>query len=249
MSEQGALPPAGWYPDPQGPGNERWFDGQSWTTGVRPVPAPVPAPAPTPVWETPQPTPVPAPAWETPQPATPDSSAQPYQPPTPQQPAQPYLGQPYQQPMHQPVQQPWQQPQKQGMSTGAKVAIALGSVVGAFVLLGIIAAVAIPVFLNQRDKAAVGDLAALTCQDLAGQVALDSVDQPTDDGHWIVEVADVWLVEDARDQVVPPTGADEAFVLTCAGTAVWDDQLEEPVQIDLYVDSRMDRVYYLFWGE
>lgn len=43
-------------------------------------------------------------------------------------------------------------PARQGMSTGAKVAIALGGAVAGLVVLGILAAIAIPVFLNQRAK-------------------------------------------------------------------------------------------------
>ena len=35
-------PPAGWYPDPNGTGNWRWWDGQSWTDHVQ-APAPQPA--------------------------------------------------------------------------------------------------------------------------------------------------------------------------------------------------------------
>ncbi|MBJ7331616.1 MAG: DUF4870 domain-containing protein [Solirubrobacteraceae bacterium] len=30
-------PPPGWYPDPQGQGAERWWDGTQWTANQRPV--------------------------------------------------------------------------------------------------------------------------------------------------------------------------------------------------------------------
>ncbi len=46
MSSQGT--PAGWYPDPQQPGIERWWDGTTWGDQVRPVDAPVVPPAPAP---------------------------------------------------------------------------------------------------------------------------------------------------------------------------------------------------------
>jgi hypothetical protein len=39
--------PAGWYPDPSTPGQERWWDGAAWSEAVRPVQAP-PPPAPPP---------------------------------------------------------------------------------------------------------------------------------------------------------------------------------------------------------
>lgn len=231
MSDQGTqTPPAGWYPDPQGPGNERWFDGQSWTTGLRPVAAP-------------------APAWQPPQEQQPAVQPQetalqlPYQPAV-QQPFQQPAAQPFQQPLH----QAWQQPEKKGMSTGAKVLIVLASIVVGLVLLGIIAAVAIPVFLSQRSASQAAGLSAVTCEALAGQVATDSAASPTDDGHWVVEVTAVRLIEDARTGVTKPAAGAEEFVMSCLGTAVWDDDLEEPVQIDLFVDSEMERVYYLSWG-
>lgn len=45
MVESGALPPAGWYPDPRDPSSRRWWDGLAWTGHVRtPEPAPVVAP-------------------------------------------------------------------------------------------------------------------------------------------------------------------------------------------------------------
>ncbi|MFC8681923.1 DUF2510 domain-containing protein [Microbacterium ureisolvens] len=34
------LPPAGWYPDPHGVAEQRWWDGQSWTEHVHPAPQP-----------------------------------------------------------------------------------------------------------------------------------------------------------------------------------------------------------------
>ncbi|TQK43441.1 uncharacterized protein DUF2510 [Streptomyces sp. SLBN-118] len=37
--------PAGWFPDPNTPGTERWWDGTAWTAHTRPVQAQVPVPA------------------------------------------------------------------------------------------------------------------------------------------------------------------------------------------------------------
>lgn len=33
------LPPAGWYPDPNGSAQQRWWNGQSWTNDLAPVAA------------------------------------------------------------------------------------------------------------------------------------------------------------------------------------------------------------------
>ncbi len=32
LVSDGALPPAGYYPDPQDPGRQRWWDGHDWAT-------------------------------------------------------------------------------------------------------------------------------------------------------------------------------------------------------------------------
>jgi hypothetical protein len=39
------LPPPGWYPDPAGPGQLRWWTGTSWWWATQPGPLPPPAPA------------------------------------------------------------------------------------------------------------------------------------------------------------------------------------------------------------
>lgn len=41
-------PVAGWYPDPQAPGSQRFWDGAAWTDQVRPAAAAVPPPPPSP---------------------------------------------------------------------------------------------------------------------------------------------------------------------------------------------------------
>ena len=45
-SSPGPLPPMGWYPDPAGSGEERYWDGSAWTANLRPV-SPPPMTAPT----------------------------------------------------------------------------------------------------------------------------------------------------------------------------------------------------------
>jgi hypothetical protein len=86
-----------------------------------------------------RPAPVAPPAWPAQQPPAyaPVSSAPPSYPP----------------PGYQPGAPAWPTPTVSTMSVGMKVLIAIASVIGGFILLGILAAIAIPVFLNQRAKA------------------------------------------------------------------------------------------------
>ena len=74
----GALPPAGWYPDPYGAPFERWWDGQQWTehTNTPAAPEPVPPAKPEPYT---QPDPF----------AQPEPYAQPYAQPEPYRQAEP----------------------------------------------------------------------------------------------------------------------------------------------------------------
>ncbi len=64
-SPTGQLPPMGWYPDPAGSGDERYWDGSGWTANVRPAePAPAATPpAPAQPWTPPAPAPGPWSAW------------------------------------------------------------------------------------------------------------------------------------------------------------------------------------------
>ena len=42
--DNGAIPSAGWYEDPDHPGVERYWDGAAWTDDVRPPPTSAPPP-------------------------------------------------------------------------------------------------------------------------------------------------------------------------------------------------------------
>ncbi|GAA3770567.1 hypothetical protein GCM10022240_23530 [Microbacterium kribbense] len=46
MSTSSPQPPAGWYPDPQGDGNQRWWNGVAWADQTRPAPVPPPPASP-----------------------------------------------------------------------------------------------------------------------------------------------------------------------------------------------------------
>lgn len=90
------LPAAGWYHDPSGEPQQRWWDGTTWTDHVLPLETPAPV-----VEEEPLTAPAPAPAFAPPPPApfTPPASpyapqAAPYAPPGAYAPRQPAPGYP-----------------------------------------------------------------------------------------------------------------------------------------------------------
>lgn len=60
VSDQTAAVPAGWYPDPYGVSEMRWWDGQNWTDSIHPPPTPEPDTPP--VFAPPQPESLIAPA-------------------------------------------------------------------------------------------------------------------------------------------------------------------------------------------
>lgn len=45
-TESAPLPPAGWYPSPDGSGAQAWWDGTQWVLNPEPAPLPVPVPVP-----------------------------------------------------------------------------------------------------------------------------------------------------------------------------------------------------------
>lgn len=45
MEHDGALPPAGWFTDPESPGQQRWWDGTTWTEHRRAPGADAPPPS------------------------------------------------------------------------------------------------------------------------------------------------------------------------------------------------------------
>lgn len=57
---------------------------------------------------------------------------------------------------------------RQGMSTGAKVAIALAAAVGGLVVLGVVAAIVIPVFARQHAKAEAAHISVSLPEQVAG---------------------------------------------------------------------------------
>lgn len=107
MSDSLVPPPAGWYPAPNGSGEQWWWDGAAWTQPQPPA-QPVPPAQPQQPAQPVQPA-QPLPPVQPAQPAQPEQTAQPAQAPQYQQ----YQQEQYQQYQAQPQYQSYQQPQYQ----------------------------------------------------------------------------------------------------------------------------------------
>lgn len=208
----------GWYPDPQGFGTLRWFDGERWTEHR--------APAPQPGQDAPTTPAQPSPAGYGPTTYGQTAYAQTgYAQTGYAQPGYGYPGQPM----------AWQPPAQQGRSGGVKALIVVGAILGTLVLVGVVAAVAIPVFLDQRDQAERSELADLTCEDANADAVRLSLEQTPDDMVALTSVTGSTLTVDNRRTVETPAAGGEALVMTCEGDGLWADGVTTRVWVELWL--------------
>lgn len=148
--------------------------------------------------------------------------------------------------------QQWQggPPPKKRMGSGKLALIIAGSIVGTLVIVGILAAIAIPVFLNQRAKADVTALKSLTCAEVASQTVAKSKLESSADEIPLVAVSDVSLTEDHRAGLkAPAVGKAKALVMVCSGTGTWQDKVTTPVTMSVYLTSDHKKVLTFDWTE
>lgn len=114
---------------------------------------------------------------------------------------------------------------------------------GSFLAVSILAAIAIPVFLHQREAAAGQQGAApvnfdrIGCADLAADAVRFSRDVEYPGDPLLTSVGDLVLLEDERaDLQVPVEGAYES-VMSCTGTGTWADGEVAPVVVQLLMDA------------
>ena len=113
-------------------------------------------------------------------------------------------------------------------STGATVAIVIGALFGTLVVVGILAAIAIPVFLNQRNKGVDVELRTALQQVLTAEETVRAeqggysadVDTVTPYVGRLPETVDVWIVSASADSFcleAHSTKADRALWATERG--------------------------------
>jgi len=129
-------------------------------------------------------------------------------------------------------------PPRRGLSAWAIVAIVLGS----FFAVSILAAIAIPVFLHQREAAAGQPDAApvnfdrFGCADLATGAVRFSRDVEYPGDPLLTSVEDLVLLEDERADLQVPVMGEYEFVMSCTGTGTWEDDYVAPVVLELLMD-------------
>ena len=153
-----------------------------------------------------------------------------------------------------PTQQTWPpapaQARAPGRSTGIKVAVAISSVVVGLMVLGILAAITIPVFLNQQQKAALAEFGSLTCEDVgASAVDLSTEEAEAQGMIALVAMSGAVIAADERATLQVPDEGSRGFVMTCDGTGMWADGVETPLTVDVYIDSELTPILDLAWDE
>ena len=134
-----------------------------------------------------------------------------------------------------------------GPSSGTRGVVIALSVIGGFVVLSILAAVAIPLFLNQRSKAGVADVAASSCQDVAADAVALSQKQATGNQIPLMGLTNSVVVDDHRATVRLPPGGTTAFVMSCRGDGLWKDGQSSVVTVKVYVTSTGKQQLSVSW--
>jgi hypothetical protein len=71
---------------------------------------------------------------------------------------------------------------------------------------------------------------------LAGEAVTMSQESP-EEGSALVEILGSVPVEDHRADYAVPAGTDESLLLSCGGTATWDDGSQSPILTEVTLDG------------
>jgi hypothetical protein len=133
--------------------------------------------------------------------------------------------------------------------TRSNTAVIIVAAVGGVFALGITSAIAIPVFLNQRAKAETAALSTVTCESLGAEAVATSQSGVVGDEIPLTSVSGLMVERDDRATLRRPQPGGQAFVLSCAGTALWQDGVTTPVVVRLDVDATLEHVVSFTWTE
>ena len=122
-------------------------------------------------------------------------------------------------------------------------------IIGGFFLISILAAIAIPVFLDQRAKADLTGLSTVSCGSIGDEAVAYSRTQVTSDRIPLTSISGLTVVQDARATAQRPSPGSLSFVMSCAGTALWQDGVTTPVVVQLDIDSAVGHVVSFTWDE
>ena len=131
---------------------------------------------------------------------------------------------------------------------GVVALVVVACVFGGVILIGILAAIAIPVFLNQRAKAELADLSSVTCESIGAEAVANSQAGTAAGQIPLASVSGLTVAQDQRATLRRPT-AGHVFAMSCVGTALWQDGVSTPILIELDVDSAVQHVVTFTWQE
>lgn len=142
-----------------------------------------------------------------------------------------------------------QVPPTRGNSSARTALIVVGVTVGVVVVLGILAAISLPVFLSQRAKANLVDVRSLTCTEIASEAVSQSLQSASGDDIPLTDLTGAVLADDARSTLQLPAAGHTAYAMTCTGTGTWKDGLTSAVTVEVYVRHTGTHVLDVTWDE
>ncbi|GIG21351.1 hypothetical protein Cch01nite_20750 [Cellulomonas chitinilytica] len=140
-------------------------------------------------------------------------------------------------------------PVARGRSPLTVALIVVGCVMGGLFVVGILAAIAIPVFLNQKVKAELAELSTVTCESIAAEAVTRSQTEVTGTDVPLTSLSGLTVTDDHRANVQRPHPDGLSPVLTCTGTALWADGVTTPATVELHVDSAWQHQVSVDWDE
>ncbi|WP_456846301.1 hypothetical protein [Cellulomonas sp. P5_C6] len=139
------------------------------------------------------------------------------------------------------------EPANQGRGGGRTALIIVISVIAGIFVIGLLAAIAIPVFLNQRAKAELSGLSSVTCESIGAEAVATSQAGVTGDQIPLTSVSGLTMTDDRRPTMHRPSPGSSELVMSCSGTALWQDGVTTPLDVELYVDSAMTHTVSFTW--